>query len=430
MFTLALIITTIVSSIRQRSLLGSSGHPVINFYCVTLFKLKTKFQKLLAFLLLLVVTPIGFTNQAGAITYGDPVGNAVGLFPEVISLWEDDGDGYLDHICTAVLIEQQIAITAAHCVQGAERDLYVEVGTNILGQGEDIRVNASWYNPRYSSRRIANDVGLLHLSRPANVSRLAQLARKSKLTEKSKLQIAGWGVNQNGDNLDQLHKLSVRLDNKGAQKRFGREFNPNTTVGAGRYFRTERVYGGACNGDSGGPLYEGKLGKRPKLVGIISYGVKGCDENTPTVFARVDYYYKALRQGIRNVKERARQEEELINSNPLTASFSLSKPYTSLNLWSAEVTANTVSKAIIEKWCFFINDRAVTYSEIDYGSGQMPFLASSSDGCFRQSIIDSLVSGSVLFRFNALAPGAYRMHAVVTDSLGRTVTTPAQEFTR
>ena len=369
-------------------------------------------------------------GEVSAITYGDPVGNSSVAYPEVISVWQDDGYGYLDHICSAVLIEQQIAITAAHCVQSAIRDLYVEVRSDYLGKGVSIRVNASWYNPRYSSRRIANDVGVLHLAEPANVPRLAQLSPRTKITAKSKLLIAGWGANQNGDSLDQLHKLKVKFDNKGAQKIFGKAFNPKTTVAAGRYFRQERVYGGACNGDSGGPLYEGKLGNRPKLVGIVSYGVRGCDENAPTVFARIDYYAKVIRQGIANVKARAQEEVNLINSVPLSASFSFSKPYSFLNYWSADVSAATVSLASIAQWCFFIDNRPVTASEISYGSGEMPFSASGANSCFVATGYDTMTSGEVEFRLDSLSVGAHNIYAVVTDTLGRSVTTAVQTFVR
>ena len=400
--------------------------PIDYVEVVALSKLKNK--KVVALLISIASVQAISLGKVSAITYGDPVGNSSVTYPEVISVWQEDGFGYLDHICSAVLIEQQIAITAAHCVQSAVRDLYVEVGSDYLGKGASIRVNASWYNPRYSSRRIANDVGILHLAEPANVSRLAQLSPKTKITTKSKLLIAGWGADQNGDSLQQLHKLKVKFDNNGAQKIFGKAFNSKTTVAAGRYFRQERVYGGACNGDSGGPLYEGRLGSRPKLVGIVSYGVRGCDENAPTVFARIDYYAKVIRQGIVNVKARAQEEMNLINSVPVTASFSFSKTYTFLNYWSAYVSAGTVSLASIAKWCFFIDDRPVTASEISYGSGEMPFSATGANSCFVATGYDTMTSGEVEFRLDNLPAGAHKIHAVVTDSLGRSVTTTAQTF--
>jgi hypothetical protein len=372
---------------------------------------------------------VGGAGTARAVTYGDPVPNANAAYPEVISLWTTDYYGELKHTCTATLIEQQVAITAAHCLQGDDAQRYVEVGATVLGEGRKIAVSSSWYNPRYSSSRIANDVGVVYLSEPANVPIVARLKKLKTFTSKTKLEIAGWGVNQNGDPLTSLHRLSVKYDISRAKRWYGSSFNKKTTIAAGRYFRTEKVYGGACNGDSGGPLFSGRSAGSRSLVGIVSYGVRGCDENAPTVFARVDYYWSALQTGIGYVKSEAARISGEIAANPLTASFLVTKPYSSLPYWQANVSAATYSKASIVKWCFFIDGRPITVAEVDYGSDEMPF-SPSSDGCFVPTGYDSMKSGSVLFDFWSLSSGPHQLTATVTDSLGRQVSTGVGSFVK
>ncbi|MEO1173254.1 MAG: trypsin-like serine protease [Myxococcota bacterium] len=40
---------------------------------------------------------------------------------------------------------------------------------------------------------------------------------------------------------------------------------------------------GSCNGDSGGPLYR----EDGKQIGLVSWGVLGCDVDSPSVYASV-----------------------------------------------------------------------------------------------------------------------------------------------
>jgi secreted trypsin-like serine protease len=370
------------------------------------------------------------TRQAHAITYGDPVIDAVGNFPEVISVWSDGEDGYLYQNCTATLISQQIAITAAHCVQGASTDLSVEVGANILKQGRQISVIASWYNPRYSSQRIANDVGVLYLAEPANVGRVARLDKKISVGSKTKLLMAGWGNDQNGDQVTQLRKLSVKADAKAGRRWFGKSFNATTTVAAGRYFKTEQVYGGACNGDSGGPLFSGSTKGVRNLVGIVSYGTKGCDEDAPTVFARVKYYWKTIQDGISAVTSEAANKVATINATPLSGSITVTKPYSMLPYWDIKVFGSTSSLLSLKRWCFYLDSRPLARSEISYGSGDMPYSA-EADGCFSSGFLDeSLTSGNVQLTLSGLPNGAHTLYGVLYDSYGRTVTTPTATFVK
>lgn len=52
---------------------------------------------------------------------------------------------------------------------------------------------------------------------------------------------------------------------------------------------------GACNGDSGGPLVVNINGS-PNTVGVTSWGRKGCDTASPTVFASVFHFSAYIKE--------------------------------------------------------------------------------------------------------------------------------------
>ena len=382
-------------------------------------------RKISSIVLVLLTSLLMVPTPTHAITYGIPVADAGVSYPEIISVWLDDEDGSCVFHCTATLIEPQIAVTAAHCVQGVTVAMSVEVGARVRGEGTQVDVDATWYHSRYSSRRLVNDIAILHLAEPVVISSYAVLSPRIVLGTRTKFLIAGWGNDQNGDYQLDLNKLSVVFSNTAAKRIYRSAFYATLTVAAGRYFKTERLYGGACNGDSGGPLFAGSTHGRRNLVGITSYGVTGCDEDAPTVFARVRNYYKALLAGIKEVKEEAtRLEQERtaeLGATPLTASFSLAKVYQSLPYWDAKVTATTVDSGHIVSWCFLLDGAPMPEAQIDYGSGEMPY-SSNGVGCFSHDDYDSLTSGTVKFDFSLVAKGNHTFSAVVTDSYKRVAT--------
>jgi hypothetical protein len=273
-------------------------------------------------------------------------------------------------------------------------------------------------------------VGVLHLAEPANVSRVARLDKKITVGTKTKLLMAGWGNDQNGDEVTQLRKLSVKADPKAGRKWFGKSFNATTTIAAGRYFRTEQVYGGACNGDSGGPLFSGTTKGSRNLVGIVSYGIKGCDEDAPTVFASVKYYWNTIQKGITAVNKAAASRQATINATPLTATISVTKPYSMLTYWDISVLGSTSSLLKLSSWCFFLDSRPLLPSEISYGSGNMPY-AADDDGCFSSGYLSEVMTtGKVQLNLASLPNGTHTLYGVLWDSAGRRATSPVVSFVR
>ena len=251
----------------------------------------------LAFLLLVfAIAP----TPASAVTYGDFVDSPQIQYPEVVPVWAGGS------LCTGTLIEQQIVLTAAHCVYGQSGPIQVAVGGSTLNSGRLIDVTATWYHPRYDAAFIQNDIALLYLKEAAGVSRLASLP--SPTAEKPRnFTLAGWGDDQNGRLTGNLSAINLNDHSSVAAKVFRGSYNPRTMIGAGRYFADEDLYGGGCEGDSGGPLYKGRNGSTRIVIGVTSWGAEGCVRYKPTIFTWVRYYVPELRAAMTAVKNRAVQ---------------------------------------------------------------------------------------------------------------------------
>jgi secreted trypsin-like serine protease len=246
--------------------------------------------------ILVMTLPI---SSAVAVTYGSTVENPSASFPEVVPVWLNEG------MCSGTLIEQQVVLTAAHCIYGETGPFQISVGGNDLLTGNRIDVDATWYHPRYDESFAENDVGLLHLVKPAGVRRLGTLP-KSMAAKPSTFTLLGWGLDQNRRLTGKLSKLKLTNYESYTKKTYKSSYNTKTMIGAGRYFPSERLYGGSCSGDSGGPLYKGT--KSREIVGVTSWGsAKGCTSYRPSVFVRVSYHTKTILSAIKKLKLRSIQ---------------------------------------------------------------------------------------------------------------------------
>ena len=251
------------------------------------------------------------SNAAYGVTYGDEIVDASVSKPWVASIWfARDLDSLLDFSCSGSLISPQIVLTAAHCVDGYGI-YYVQLKSNTLeGDSLLIQADATWKSPRYNKRNVQNDLGLIYLSEPVYDVKPIRLAKKSAtrvVDALSSFKIYGWGRDQNGELASFLRYSKLQSQREAARSKFtSKQFNETTTIAAGKYLRDERVYSGGCRGDSGGPL-TARIKGVETLVGITSYGARSCRAKVPTVFTKVSYYEKDIRNGIRNVIARAAQ---------------------------------------------------------------------------------------------------------------------------
>ena len=231
--------------------------------------------------------------SADAVTYGDDVVSPSTAAPWVVPIYWGPINRKSQQICTGSLIEQQYVLTAAHCISDLEDGTFsVQVGGDRLGQGRRIYADGWWLNGRYSQRRYVNDIGILHLVEPANISPLATPSRSRKVP--AKMRIYGWGLDQNGRQSGNLMYANLNRQIKTAKRAFGPLFKKRLMVAAGRKIKREGVYAGGCNGDSGGPLVNRTSNT---IVGITAFGTRDCDVSAPTIFTKVGYYGKDIARG-------------------------------------------------------------------------------------------------------------------------------------
>jgi hypothetical protein len=301
------------------------------------------------------------SGPASAVTYGTPVSAPSRTVPWVLSFYQsDDPAGDATLVCTATALSPRVVLTAAHCVQGGGF-FFVNVGADRLTGGVLVPVEAVVDHAGYSQRLSVNDVAVMRPLLPLPLSSFprlgsAALTRQVNGRRPPALTLYGWGLNQNRQLTGKLLSARVKPQPAAARRAFGKLFRPKLQLAAGRYNAAARTYAGACSGDSGGPLVV-RVKRVPYVVGVTSWGARGCNVRKPTIFTAVSAYGKWLSRSRGSLLGEAQLNNlavpEVLTDPSISGTPAVGSPLTcNLGDWTDNAKTYTVS------WQYSANEQA------------------------------------------------------------------------
>jgi hypothetical protein len=209
-----------------------------------------------------------------------------GAYPWIASLRHPNGA----HFCTGSLIDSTHVLTAAHCVED-NRELRVVIGglrQSDMNASSGVAARAVHLHPEFRSAFFSNDLAVVDLAEPVRGVRFPRLAMprdERDVRRRGRVMSAGWGVNG-------ADFLGVNVPDVLRHDRFDLVDQRTCEAEIGGYFDASSMLctydgdGGACYGDSGGPLFVLDARGAALIVGVTSWG-RGCGIGFPSVWARV-----------------------------------------------------------------------------------------------------------------------------------------------
>lgn len=207
------------------------------------------------------------------------------------------------HICGATLLNEEWAVTAAHCVDDRNAQPYSVLAgghqrQNLDGRGKTSRVSQVIVNPGYDGPTRRPDLALLKLKTPVDLSPKVIpvcLPKQGDMVKTAKnCYITGWGRDETqvNDGSDVLRQAEVSIHDPVIcqQKNLAINKIQNVCVGG--------TGSSACNGDSGGPLVCHEDGTWV-LRGTASFVTnKKCPTNKVSSYTRmspnIDWIYSEI----------------------------------------------------------------------------------------------------------------------------------------
>ncbi|CAD0205769.1 unnamed protein product [Chrysodeixis includens] len=191
------------------------------------------------------------------------------------------------HACGGAIIDNDIVLTAAHCVSGASPyEFQVRAGSSYsYGGGQLYPVGDILWNPNFNFRNMDHDIAIIWVSRPFNfsdsIAPVELLRSHEEIADGDLTMVTGWGnIFETGGYPSMLQRVFVP---KMSSKVCDAAYKPLYTI-TPRMLCAGTDQGGkdACQGDSGGPMVYNN-----KLAGIVSWGLGCARPEYPGVYSKI-----------------------------------------------------------------------------------------------------------------------------------------------
>ncbi len=246
-------------------------------------------------------------------------------------------DGSVDaYECTGSVVAPRLVLTAAHCVLSEAGHIQSPGNFHVVTGISDLKLLTSanvsqvaevLVSPGFSVSTLRPDAALLVLQAPVNAPAIpiADAGDGALYTAGTPIKIAGWGLTS-GTSVRTptvLREGETVIQSPGyCRRKIGRIPPGYESVAQLCAIAAPKFEVSSCNGDSGGPSIAVRSDGTPVQVGIISYGVVGCNAHSPEVQTRVDGVSQWIGQWINAVEHGASAPEifvpRLLSLPPLT----------------------------------------------------------------------------------------------------------------
>ncbi|KAL5238777.1 hypothetical protein ACI65C_006187 [Semiaphis heraclei] len=206
------------------------------------------------------------------------------------------------HKCGAVLFNENWAITSAHCVRNISmNDIHLVLGKYDFSVKDEPygflirKLQTVVVHPKYNTYAMEYDLALLRFDKPVkfqpNILPVC-IPEDNSNFEGLSAHITGWGtLYYGGLPPDALQGVTVPIINNSDCETMFRAAGyakkiPDTFICAG----TKDGGLDACKGDSGGPMVVQRPDNRWVVAGIIAWGMRCGEPNSPGVYMRISKF--------------------------------------------------------------------------------------------------------------------------------------------